>query len=77
LNWACVGAFTGPSIGEVIELLRRLQSDMDSRYDELLTAGRRKITRGSGGPAILVVIDELAHFSATVATPSNRRSSSA
>jgi S-DNA-T family DNA segregation ATPase FtsK/SpoIIIE len=39
---------------------------MDSRYDVLLDAGRRKITAGSGVPVVLVVVDELAYFSATV-----------
>jgi S-DNA-T family DNA segregation ATPase FtsK/SpoIIIE len=63
---SCAEAFIGPSIAEAIDTLRRLQSDMDSRYDELLAAGRRKITRDSGVPVVLVVIDELAYFSATI-----------
>jgi S-DNA-T family DNA segregation ATPase FtsK/SpoIIIE len=63
---SCAESFIGPSIGEAIETLRRLQADMDSRYDELLAAGRRKVTRTSGVPVVLVVVDELAYFSATV-----------
>ncbi len=39
---ACAESFIGPNIAEAIELLRRLQSTMDERYDELLEAGRRK-----------------------------------
>ena len=39
---------------------------MDSRYDVLLDAGRRKITAETGLPVVVVVIDELAYFSSTV-----------
>jgi S-DNA-T family DNA segregation ATPase FtsK/SpoIIIE len=40
---------------------------MDSRYDVLLNAGRRKISNGAGQPpVVVVVVDELAYFSATV-----------
>src|SRR5690349_5273476 len=63
---ACADAFVGPSITEAIETLRRLQSEMDGRYDELLAGGRRKIVRRDGVPVVLVVLDELAYFSATV-----------
>jgi DNA segregation ATPase FtsK/SpoIIIE, S-DNA-T family len=47
-------------------LLKHLQALMDTRYVELLDMGRRKITRESGQPVVLVVFDELAYFSATV-----------
>jgi S-DNA-T family DNA segregation ATPase FtsK/SpoIIIE len=63
---ACAEAFIGPSIVDCISLLRRLQSMMDSRYDVLLDAGRRKITAETGLPLVVVVIDELAYFSSTV-----------
>ena len=63
---ACADAFIGPSITEAIGMLRRLQSIMDSRYDVLLAGGRRKITAAGGVSVVLVVIDELAYFSATV-----------
>jgi DNA segregation ATPase FtsK/SpoIIIE, S-DNA-T family len=62
----CAEAFIGPSITDAIDLLKRLQSTMDERYAELLSAGRRKITRRSGCPVVLVVFDELAYFSATI-----------
>ncbi|MGH3809129.1 MAG: FtsK/SpoIIIE domain-containing protein [Pseudonocardiaceae bacterium] len=62
----CADAFIGPSIVDAIDLLKQLQAAMDSRYDELLDTGRRKITRESRQPAMLVVFDELAYFSATV-----------
>ena len=45
---------------------------MNDRYDKLLAAGRRKITRDSGEPVYLVVIDEYAYFSATVGTKAER-----
>lgn len=63
---SCAEAFIGPSIVDAIDALRRLQSQMDSRYDVLLAAGRRKVTRDTGVPVVLVVIDELAYFSATI-----------
>jgi len=63
---ACAEAFIGPSIVDCIATLRRLQSMMDSRYDVLLDAGRRKITAETGLPVVVVVIDELAYFSSTV-----------
>jgi DNA segregation ATPase FtsK/SpoIIIE, S-DNA-T family len=64
---SCADAFIGPSIVDCIALLRRLQSMMDSRYDVLLDAGRRKISGAPGQPSVvLVVIDELAYFSSTV-----------
>jgi S-DNA-T family DNA segregation ATPase FtsK/SpoIIIE len=65
--WAdCARDFIGPSIVDAIDVLRRLQSEMDNRYDALLSRGQRKITRTSGVRVVLVVIDELACFSATI-----------
>ena len=58
--------FVGPSITEAIEALAWLQAEMDDRYDNLLDAGRRKITRDMGVDAYPVFIDEYAYFSATV-----------
>jgi DNA segregation ATPase FtsK/SpoIIIE, S-DNA-T family len=63
---ACADAFIGPDITDGIAILHRLQSTMDSRYDVLLDAGQRKITAESGPSVVLVVVDELAYFSATV-----------
>ena len=62
----CAEEFIGPSIVDAIALLRRLQSMMDSRYDVLLDAGRRKITAETGLPVVVIVLDELAYFSSTV-----------
>lgn len=62
----CADTFVGPDIDQANKVLGELRTEMDKRYDALLAAGRRKITRGSGVPPILVVFDELAYFSATV-----------
>ncbi|HZT64655.1 MAG TPA: FtsK/SpoIIIE domain-containing protein [Acidimicrobiales bacterium] len=50
----------GLDVWEAVELLRRVQSVMDSRYQLLLEAGLRKVKAGSG--LHLVVVDELAHY---------------
>jgi DNA segregation ATPase FtsK/SpoIIIE, S-DNA-T family len=52
---ACAEAFIGPSIVDGIATLRHLQSMMDSRYDVLLDAGRRKIMAVTGLPVVVVV----------------------
>ena len=62
----CADAFIGPSITEAIDLLKHLQQAMDTRYEELLDTGRRKITPECGHPLVVAVFDELAYFSATV-----------
>lgn len=62
----CAEEFIGPSMPGVLDLLARLQTEMDARYDRLLASGRRKITAGSDEPVVLVVFDELAYFSATI-----------
>jgi DNA segregation ATPase FtsK/SpoIIIE, S-DNA-T family len=62
----CADTFIGPNITDAIDLLKHLQTAMDTRYGELLDTGRRKITRDCGQPVVLVVFDELTYFSATV-----------
>ena len=62
----CADIFVGPSITAAITALTRLQQIMNDRYDTLLAAGLRKISRTSGEPIYLVLIDEYAYFSATV-----------
>ena len=62
----CADTFVGPDIDQANKVLGELRAEMDDRYDELLAAGRRKVTRESGALPILVVFDELAYFSATV-----------
>ena len=68
----CADMFIGPSIKAATEAFEAFQKTMDARYDQLLADGRRKITRESGEPVYLIVIDEYAYFSATVGTKAER-----
>jgi S-DNA-T family DNA segregation ATPase FtsK/SpoIIIE len=63
---ACADVFVGPDLPAAIGTLRRLQMVMDNRYTFLRRSQRRKITRGDAFAAILVAVDEIAYFSATV-----------
>jgi len=49
-----------------LDVLAGLQDEMDRRYDWLDFGESRKITPADGIPFVLVVVDELAYFSATV-----------
>jgi DNA segregation ATPase FtsK/SpoIIIE, S-DNA-T family len=69
---ACADMFIGPSITDAIGAFEAFQVIMNTRYDDLLAAGRRKITRQSGKCVYLIVIDEYAYFSATVGTKKER-----
>jgi hypothetical protein len=61
--WApCAQRLAGPDVGEAIELLRELRSEMERRYRELLAAGRRKVAPEDGLPLHLVACDELAFY---------------
>ncbi len=42
----CADHFIGPSMTAALDCLRTLQQIMNDRYDHLLAAGLRKITRG-------------------------------
>jgi S-DNA-T family DNA segregation ATPase FtsK/SpoIIIE len=65
--WAQVAdVFVGPDMTKAIRTLRRLQTVMDNRYTYLLSGGQRKIAAGHAMKAILLAIDEVAYFSATV-----------
>jgi S-DNA-T family DNA segregation ATPase FtsK/SpoIIIE len=55
----------GPDIDKAITTLLRLQRVMDNRYAWLLARRRRKIEPGDGLNVIVVIVDELAYFSAT------------
>jgi S-DNA-T family DNA segregation ATPase FtsK/SpoIIIE len=63
---SCADVFVGPDITRAIATLRRLQVVMDNRYTFLRGQLRRKMTRRDAFAAILVAIDEIAYFSATV-----------
>jgi S-DNA-T family DNA segregation ATPase FtsK/SpoIIIE len=62
----CADVFVGPDIDLALRTLRRVQTVMDNRYSYLLAVGRRKVTRVDVFAPILVTVDEIAYFSATV-----------
>lgn len=67
--WAnCADVFVGPDLAYAVVTLRRLQTVMDNRYRYLLTRRQRKITRGHDLKAIVLAVDEIAYYSATVGT---------
>src|ERR1700761_6299558 len=68
----CADMFIGPSIKDATQAFEAFQKTMDEGYDKPLADGRRKITRDSGEPVYLIVIDEYAYFSATVGTKTER-----
>jgi DNA segregation ATPase FtsK/SpoIIIE, S-DNA-T family len=66
-QWAEVAdVFVGPDIDHALRTLRRVQTVMDNRYAYLRAEGLRKIVRGDGITAILLAVDEIAYYSATV-----------
>src|SRR5262249_35383798 len=69
--------FVGPNIDHAIDTLRRIQAVMDNRYAYLMAQNRRKIERGDAMNALLVVVDEIAYFSATVGDKNQRDTFSA
>jgi S-DNA-T family DNA segregation ATPase FtsK/SpoIIIE len=62
---ACADRFVGAAITDALDTLTELQAEMDTRYDHLDTASRRKIAAGDSWPPIVLVCDELAYYSAT------------
>ncbi len=64
----CAERFVANSLPDAIAALTELQSEMDDRYSVLDADRRRKITPSDGFLPIVVVIDELAYYSATVGT---------
>ena len=62
----CAARFIGSDLGAAIDALTELQAEMDRRYDLLDVERRRKIEPWDQLPAIMLVIDELAYYSATV-----------
>lgn len=65
---SCADRFVANSLDDAIAALLDLQSEMDSRYAVLDDERRRKIAPADGVAPIVVVLDELAYFSATVGT---------
>ena len=68
----CADTFVGPRIGDAIAAFEDLQQVIDERCELLLDTGRRKVVKGMGLDAHLVVVDEFAFFSATVGTKTER-----
>jgi S-DNA-T family DNA segregation ATPase FtsK/SpoIIIE len=60
--------FVGPDIDDAITTLKRLQQVMNNRYAWLLANGRRKIAPADRLSVIVVIVDEIAFYSATVGT---------
>ncbi|WP_405394355.1 hypothetical protein [Microbispora hainanensis] len=65
--------FVGPDIDEAIITLRRLQQVMNNRYTWLSARRRRKIEHYDDVNVIVVIIDEIAYFSATVGDERQQR----
>lgn len=57
--------FVGADLDDAIDALGALQTEMDHRYDQLDADSLREITREDGPDPIMLVIDELAYYSAT------------
>ena len=62
----CADVFVGPDQLRAIATLRRLQVVIDNRSEYLEAHGRRDIVPDDAFSPILVAIDEIAYFSATV-----------
>jgi S-DNA-T family DNA segregation ATPase FtsK/SpoIIIE len=69
---SCADVFIGPDIDAAIAVLEAEQQLINERCEMLLDTGRRKIAKGDGHDVHLVVIDELAYYSATVGTKAQR-----
>lgn len=63
---SCADVFVGPDIQHAIATLQRLQIVMNNRYRYLRWRLRRKIRPGDKFSPILIAIDELAYYAATV-----------
>jgi S-DNA-T family DNA segregation ATPase FtsK/SpoIIIE len=64
--------FIGPDLDKAITALTELQAEMDARYAFLDSARRRKIEAGDRMTAIMLVIDEVAYYSATTGDKKQR-----
>jgi S-DNA-T family DNA segregation ATPase FtsK/SpoIIIE len=69
--------FVGPDLDLATATLRRLQQVMDNRYAYLRGARRRKITRADRLSVLVVIVDEIAYYSATVGTKAQQEEFSA
>jgi S-DNA-T family DNA segregation ATPase FtsK/SpoIIIE len=74
---SCADVFVGPDITKAIATLRRVQVVMDNRYAFLRHHGRRKVGRDDAFAPILLAVDEIAYYSATVGDKKSQESFSA
>jgi hypothetical protein len=58
----CARTFVGPDVDEAIDVLRQLQTEMETRYELLLEQRRRKIEHGDNHKLHVVGCDELAFY---------------
>ncbi|MGH8887767.1 MAG: FtsK/SpoIIIE domain-containing protein [Egibacteraceae bacterium] len=58
----CARAFVSPNTDEAIDVLRRLQTEMEQRYELLLDQRSRKVEQGDGLKLHVVGCDELAFY---------------
>jgi len=65
--------FVGPDLGHAIITMLRLQRVMDNRYTWLRAHRRRKIEPRDGIKVIVIVIDEIALYSATLGTEQEQK----
>ena len=65
--------FVGPDLDHAVITMRRLQRVMDNRYTWLRVHRRRKIEPSDGITVIVVVIDEIALYSATLGTEQQQK----
>lgn len=65
--------FVGPDIDLAIRVLRRLQRMMDNRYSWLTARSRREFRRTDDVNVYVVIIDEIAYFSATTGTDQQQK----
>lgn len=57
--------FVGKDPEHANTVLADLQTEMNNRYDHLAARRRRKIERGDNIPFVVLVVDEIAYYSAT------------
>jgi S-DNA-T family DNA segregation ATPase FtsK/SpoIIIE len=65
--------FVGPDIDDAVDHLRFLQDTLNERFTELGLSRRRKITQQDGKTVYIVVLDELAWYSATVGNEAQQK----
>jgi DNA segregation ATPase FtsK/SpoIIIE, S-DNA-T family len=65
--------FVGPDLDHAITTMLRLQKVMDNRYTWLRAHRRRKVEPRDGMTVIVIVIDEIALYSATLGTEQQQK----